>query len=177
MNVSSIFSLVERMMPISLHQLSNQCMRVNRPFWASVLWVGGSIECFNLALLFRISGSIWNRIWLVYNNLCISCYLEAPAMLAQCAHGLANTKTDEEQKRVCRCLCVIIPRVVECELYVCICWCTHLQYLCFFDCHVDIDVCFYSICTSLHVIIVNWLLMLIMHSAMSSELFTGYNAI
>ena len=112
MNVSSIFSLVERMMPISLHQLSNQCMRVNRPFWASVLWCGGSIECFNLALLFRISGSIWNRIWLVYNNLCISCYLEAPAMLAQCAHGLANTKTDEEQKRVCRCLCVIILWVV-----------------------------------------------------------------
>ena len=42
-NVSSIFSLTERMMPISLHQLSNQCMRVNRPFWG-VGSLGGRIN-------------------------------------------------------------------------------------------------------------------------------------
>ena len=40
-------------------------------------------------------------------------------------------------------------------------------------CHVDTDVCIYSTCAFL---IVKWILMMIMSSATSSHIFTGYSA-
>ena len=43
--------------------------------------------------------------------------------------------------KVCRYLCVMILCVVGCEMLEC--WCMHLEYLCCFDCHVAVDVCFY----------------------------------
>ena len=49
--------------------------------------------------------------------------------------------------RVCRYVCVMILCVGGCEMLEC--WCMHLEYLrfFFFNCHVDVDVCFYRICS------------------------------
>ena len=66
---------------------------------------------------------------------------------------------------VCVCVCVCVCMFV----FVVVVVCFILSF-----CHADIDVCIYSTCTFL---IVKWILMLIIFSAVSSQIITACSAI